>query len=353
MKKKFINFLILATLIGFLPLNSLISPTKAQAAKISPKNSIVRFSSTDQSNTYHDGQRIKIDLNLAKVGLKVTADLSVIDETLSSEYIVTDNKTGTYTLLSPVLLGETMKFGRNIAVPFKIYENTTSFLTVKSSYLVNLQERDIIGGANLKAPVRLSAKAEDGKVTLWWSKIYNSKNIVIRYQDDQGQNRSLVVPAKNTGKSIVNLKNGRIYSFSIAGQTSSGTIGEAKTINVKMPPVKVETKITEKTQNEVTAKRIDLVAATTVKKIDAPKKEVISANKLLDEQKDKVVLEPEKKDDSSETQNSTTQGANRILLSIGILIIAAGAAIGGYYGYEWLTESRGNNKVKAKSKDRW
>lgn len=55
-------------------------------------------------------------------------------------------------------------------------------------------------------------------------------------------------------------------------------------------------------------------------------------------------------------QNQTeTRNWNRLLLAISILIIAAGAAIGGYYGYEWwmVRKEERFKDSKPRSKSRW
>lgn len=54
--------------------------------------------------------------------------------------------------------------------------------------------------------------------------------------------------------------------------------------------------------------------------------------------------------------SSSNKDWSRLLLALSILVIAAGVAIGGYYGYEWWMEKRGGNTPKSsppKSKSRW
>lgn len=49
---------------------------------------------------------------------------------------------------------------------------------------------------------------------------------------------------------------------------------------------------------------------------------------------------------------SGTSGWNKVLIALSILIIAAGAALGGYYGYEWLM-LRSKDKEPPASNSRW
>ena len=54
----------------------------------------------------------------------------------------------------------------------------------------------------------------------------------------------------------------------------------------------------------------------------------------------------------AETQ---TGGWNKLLVALSILVIAAGAAIGGYYGYEWLVlkSKEDEDEPPTKSSSRW
>lgn len=50
---------------------------------------------------------------------------------------------------------------------------------------------------------------------------------------------------------------------------------------------------------------------------------------------------------------ATSTNWSRLLLILSILVIAAGAAIGGYYGYEWWADKDDNTKTPPRSKSRW
>lgn len=54
-------------------------------------------------------------------------------------------------------------------------------------------------------------------------------------------------------------------------------------------------------------------------------------------------------------ENATKSGGwNKLLVALSILIIAAGAAIGGYYGYEWLmVKGKDKDNQPPESNDRW
>ena len=60
--------------------------------------------------------------------------------------------------------------------------------------------------------------------------------------------------------------------------------------------------------------------------------------------------------ESPKPAETTKSGWNRILVALAILIIAAGAAIGGYYGYEWYAkkaEEEPPTSGESKSSSRW
>ncbi|MDZ7587158.1 MAG: hypothetical protein U0946_05340, partial [Patescibacteria group bacterium] len=56
----------------------------------------------------------------------------------------------------------------------------------------------------------------------------------------------------------------------------------------------------------------------------------------------------------SEEGKATTGGWSKLLVALSILIIAAGAAIGGYYGYEWLMlKGKDKEPPEKDSSSRW
>lgn len=323
--KKFSHFLVWLMILGVSTISLLSLPTKAQAATtVSAGPSIVapRFSSPDKTNVYYEGQSIRINVNYGRVGLKVSADLSKLDQTMSHAYPVRDNKTGTYSLTTPLLSGETMNYGSDLAIYFTASDGQTS-AKVASTYTVTLKPRPLKGGANIAAPYRLSAKSGDGQANVWWSGLSQAHKVVIKYQGLNGNLRQFQVPATNSGTIIKNLVNGEIYKIEVAGMHRSGTVGSFKEITVKPigPMVK------------------QIKPAKTVKSIGNGQ----SVQKPADSE------QKEAEKNSEEKSNNW----NRLLTAVIILIIAAAAAVGGYYGYGWWVSRRNKEKKSSKSGERW
>jgi hypothetical protein len=61
------------------------------------------------------------------------------------------------------------------------------------------------------------------------------------------------------------------------------------------------------------------------------------------------IVEPSPAVEGAQDQNpqnanpSAQSGWNRLLIALSILIIAAGVAVGGYYGYEWMSAKSGKS----------
>lgn len=318
-----------------LPLNA-----KAANSSVPPLTINPRFYSPDPSNVYTDGQKIRIDINYNKIGLKVTADLSKIDSRFSSTYPVRDNKTGTYTLITPEISGETVNFSSAIEIPFVAKDSSGRTFASVSSYKVTLKPKQIKAGAKIVAPVRLSAQGKDKTVTIWWSRIYNAKYILIKFTDQEKNQRLVVAPKSSTGKTITNLENGIAYDFYVAGVSSNGSVGEFKKITASPVGPKVEKKPTEAKVKAETPKAIDKSAA----------------NQTKVEQNQNTNTVNQTKNDKKPFINFSKIKFDwvRFFLALAILLVATGITIGGYYAYEsYLNRKTTKKSSKKEPQNRW
>ncbi|MBM2821229.1 MAG: hypothetical protein HW405_989 [Candidatus Berkelbacteria bacterium] len=78
------------------------------------------------------------------------------------------------------------------------------------------------------------------------------------------------------------------------------------------------------------------------------------APKVAQAPKPNVSQSPTPQASESPSQGSGKEGWNRLLVALALLIIAAGVAIGGYYGYEWYaSKSTDGEPPESKSSNRW
>ncbi len=351
MKKKFLRLLFWLGIFGLVFLGGItgsIGKVKAAQPLTGPTIYTPRFSSPDPNSTYFENQKMTIFLNYGQVGLKVTANLQVIDKGMPSNMPVIDNATGTYTLITPALSGETMVIGEQIAIPFVAVATDGEMATINSTYLINVRTYPLKGGATISPAARVSALAEDSQVHLWWTPIEGASEILVRYVDPQGNPRQILVPQGNDGVIIRNLENDFNYQFMIAGRDESGTVGTIKTI-AAMPMAPLATTSPKEVAGEATSEEIAPATSGGQSIAKAPA-ETPAVTEQPKEEQVAQTLKTEEKSTPAEARNW-----NRLLLAISILIIAAGAAVGGYYGYEWYL-ARKEEPLKhnePRSKNRW
>lgn len=348
--RKFIQkFLVWLMVLGLLFLGTIYSgTTSVKAAKT--KIPTPAFSSPDKSNVYYDGQKITIIADYRMTNLNVTANLSVVDKNLSEKTPVMDNEDGTYTLKTLKLSGNSMIIGSNIVIYFTAEDEAGHTKVTPSTYLVNTKLRPIKDGSVLKAPVSLTVVPADSQIQIYWSRIAGAKKISIFYKDEKGIKRQMVVSASYGDAVIRNLQNDFTYSFNVAGIDKDGLKGPAKTISgTPYVPVKIIAGENIAPSQEVV---IAPAISSGVRIAKVPQKVIAQAPKPETSLEVPVTPQVAKADDTKETD---TRNWNRLLLAISILIVALGAAVGGYYGYEWYM-ARKDEPLKPqdpKNKNRW
>jgi hypothetical protein len=311
------------------------------------------FFSPDKSDVYYDGDRITIIADYGQSGLNVTADMSVVDSQLSEITPVIDRGDGTYKLKSLRLSGTSLIIGQDIAICFTAQDEAGHLEKTSSTYLVTIKLRPTNGGSNLQAPVSLTVVPGNTQVQIFWSEIPGAKKIVISFKDENNIARQLEVSKKYGDAVIHNLKNGFTYTFYVAGMDKHGLIGPAKSIQgTPMAPVVQITTTTvvasAETSSNVITPTISLTAASTQKTVAqaAPTKEEVTPPSQIAQ----TNLQ------NQNTTTSQTRNWSKWLLAISILIIAAGASVGGYYGYEWYMAKKEEKPTKPqgpRSKSRW
>ena len=195
------------------------------------------------------------------------------------------------------------------------------------------------------APILNIVVNDDGKVQLSWQKISG----VVKFKIFRDGRRIATLSGNDTTFDDWISTNGKVHSYSVIAFDLSGNLARsevssaqvAETVSTVLPesPNVIEIK-------PVVAKRIDTGASISATQVA---QQPVTAPEEI---KGDLTIEPPK-DNESEPEES--RNWNKLLLIISILIIAAGVATGGYYGYEWYMNRKddGTGNDDAKNKSRW
>lgn len=192
---------------------------------------------------------------------------------------------------------------------------------------------------NPDKPTGLTATAGNGEVELKWAKVDDATGYYVRYREltsaDNATYNVIFLSGKDTTSTkITNLKNGVQYEFGIASRDSFGNISDYSVI-MQTPQASSEVETT-------TAKSFFVGTAQAAENVAAN----IPGSSI-------ETIGPENGNIKAEQS-----GINwaRFWVTLSILIIAAGAGFGGYYGYQWWME-KAEVKVekgkKTKKTGRW
>lgn len=173
-------------------------------------------------------------------------------------------------------------------------------------------------------PANFKSETLDTKVKLTWDEVSDAKGYYIRYKEGTNNSNSyteVYLESKTTKETTINnLKNNTLYEFGIQSIDDAGN--KSDWTNITATPSKPSSTTTSGTNYSF--------GATTAYAAESEQ------NKTTDntENEKKEEIKTENDVIESEEAESETQSA-RTAVVIGIIIIAIGAALGGYYGYQW------------------
>ncbi|MCD6400016.1 right-handed parallel beta-helix repeat-containing protein, partial [candidate division WOR-3 bacterium] len=206
------------------------------------------------------------------------------------------------------------------------------------------------------APSNFKAEAQDGSVKLTWDKVDDTLKYTVRYRKATGNDNNAYsyIDTNSTELTVYGLENNQMYEFGVSSMDNAQNQGQWAIVNA----------LPEKSSSD------DTTSSSTI----IPAKKTLWGYRgygtayAKDEQKDKdenANKDEENKNDEDETEIETispegnvegatdaedTQEENRAIVTIAILIIAAGAGLGGYYGYQWwMGKEAVETEVKTKS----
>ncbi len=181
-------------------------------------------------------------------------------------------------------------------------------------------------------PANFTATAKDSEIDLSWEKVTDAKGYFVRYRegtniDNRVYQTIYLSGADSTSTKATGLKNNTLYEFGIK------TID--KYDNESEWAVVVSTPITQAT--------LAVAQTTTLKATTAPSDTLSTTDQ--GKAAEITTVTPEEGTVKSENGMKTS---TRFWITLLILVIAAGAAYGGYYAYQWWMTRPKKEKVKAK-----
>lgn len=187
----------------------------------------------------------------------------------------------------------------------------------------------VVLGADTEAPgipANFKAEAKDAAVKLTWDKVDDADHYDVRYRKSTNDNDAVayseIYILTDTETEISNLENGVEYEFDIRAVDAADNKGEWAVV-VQTPNLSKE----ELARRETLRKQVAYYGT-----IAAEPTEQKEPEEKVEEVEEEIITEGEVK--SEEDVEGETQGA-RTAVTLGIIIIAIGAALGGYYGYQW------------------
>lgn len=209
-----------------------------------------------------------------------------------------------------------------------------------------------VGADNVapEKPANFTSESQDGAVNLSWNAVSDADRYVVRYRqattiDTTGY--TYVSVAKNTSAKVIELSNNVEYEFGVTAIDAAGNesvyavaVNTPKAVVAEKPTTtaKVATTFSSSSGFVGTAKAAE--STTKTEKLETQKSE--SASSTSGGNKEGEV--------KGETKTAPARDWTKMIVTVAILIIALGAGMGGYYGYQWLTEQKVEKKEKPPKK---
>lgn len=240
--------------------------------------------------------------------------------------------------------------------------NGQNTLYYKAYETVNVSDNSVINNSSAvyaqlfkidtvapKAPTSIKASfGEDNQIHLGWVAAVDTISGVATYHVHRlDSNKTAVLNSKEFNYVDANVKPGQSYQYQVWATDYAGNLSGVKAFTMSAPAVFYTPKVAVEK------------AATTSPRTTSQSKKDISFGSQTSQTPNNTISQKPKEVKAAEKTNPTTETSNKnwnkLLLAVSILIIAAGAALGGYYGYEWWIDKKGGDsgKMPPKSKSRW
>lgn len=212
------------------------------------------------------------------------------------------------------------------------------FYSAKDHHKEKIQSQEIkVDTIAPTAPQAIISVDDNGVVHLTWIAISDAANYKV-WRTDTAQ---VIATLSSSQLTYVDstVSRGQTYEYNVMAVDEAGNQSLVTPVSILVPVLPVVTPVSMNTTTVVPKSISDGASITTN---TAPTPQVAGSNT-------NESVTP------ASTTSTTHHNWNQILLAISILIIAIGAAIGGYYGYEWWMVHRDEppKDNHPKSKSRW
>lgn len=192
-------------------------------------------------------------------------------------------------------------------------------------------------------PANFAAAAADGEVELKWDKVDDAVGYYVRYRkskDDVSYTTVYLSGKDSTSTKVTGLTNGTEYEFGVAAKDAAGNISQYAEVVQTPQATAEEAKVT-------TAAAAAAKEAFISKAYAAPSEKEIAKEEIKDTEIE--TIGPEEGEIKAAEEEAEGPNWTRVAVTLSILVIAAGAGLGGYYGYQWWIGQNEADKKKKKS----
>ena len=274
--------------------------------------------------TYHQGETIKVLFVFKGKVLRSWAEVGSLDSSFPATISLKNQGDGGWLLVVPKLSSSLNLGVQNLEIHAENARGTNVF-----SFQLSLMKREI--------KIIPKTMVSESEIRLFWQPIKNAQKYLVQW-NTKGETvfhlKVVDIPKAVLG----NLTSGTVYEIEITPIGQGGVLGEAQKMNLKtlgVAPVRE-------------------IAGTQAKKGVTPaigRGVTTAAPKIVQKEKPQAETPTQ---ETAKPEEGKTGGWNRLLVALAILVIAAGAAIGGYYGYEWYAaKSADKEPPSGKSSNRW
>lgn len=297
-----------------------------------------------RSNTYVLGQSINMEVLVSGAPVSVWAEMGALDSNFPQKIFFQNKSQGNWFLRVPKL-SENLNIGNHL---IKIFAQDALGKIIETQIKITLQS---FPAANI-----LSYKVSgSGSASIDWNPVAWADGYLVNWQIQGDEASSVFKTTKSHLILLENLLPGTFYQVKIQ-PLRGDAVGPATKVSFKTLGNAPVREVAGVENSSVTgAREVRQIVPSIDPQAAATKRIAQDSGKTAPEVAPKEEVKTSPSPASEEEAATSAGGWNKLLVALSILIIAAGAAIGGYYGYEWLVAKSKDKKsdIDTDSTDRW
>ena len=287
-----------------------------------------------KEETYLNGERVVLSIVLNdKTTSSVWAKINTLDPTFPISQQLRSQGSNTWQLMTP-LLSRNLNVGSQIIT---IFAQNQAGIT---------QFNFIIGLEQVTTGLTLHAKTYDNNISLTWSRVKSALSYVVTYKD-QKSNVSHVRTVEENNLDLTVLNENTTYEIQVTALGENGFLAQSVAMSFPTGKALESLKPNRESGSNIFSLKPTITPEAAVSKTKIVQNSTTSPT---------ITATPTPLASASPaTQTETPENSwNRWLVALAILVIAIGAAIGGYYGYEWYSNRANDDEPEEpKSHNRW